>query len=229
MITGRAAWNSEAPRASRDRRDPLLRALGNGPTTPRERHVLLEGTEPAALADCASPEIAILTANRGARLALPDAVIGAKRDWASGSCSAPARAPTQTLDLPAGRWLLSIQYFSPFDLTLTRPASQRCRPPSTASARTRSASPTTASWPAGEMTAPAARSSSPRAAERAGSRAWPATTARPRRRAGRGPRRAAPDRAAQRACGPGSTGTNRERRPKAGRRERKRAQRSACD
>ena len=44
-----------------DRRDPLLRALGSGPDRRREdRHVLLEGTEPAALADCASPEIRIL-------------------------------------------------------------------------------------------------------------------------------------------------------------------------
>jgi hypothetical protein len=122
VITGRAAWNSEAPDAFREiastpsyvlwekRRDP-----------PRERHVLLEGTEPAAFADCASPEIAILTSNDGRASLFPEVVIGQKRDWIQESTLGTGESATQSLDLPPGRWLLSLQYFSPFDLTLSAP------------------------------------------------------------------------------------------------------------
>jgi hypothetical protein len=122
VITGHAAWNSEAPDAFREiastpsyvlwekRRDP-----------PRERHVLLEGTEPAAFADCASPEIRILTENHGRASLFPEAVIGQKRDWDADSVLGTGESATQTLDLQAGRWLLSLQYFSPIDLTLSAP------------------------------------------------------------------------------------------------------------
>ena len=122
MITGRAAWNSEAPDAFREiastpsyvlwekRRDP-----------PLERHVLLEGTEPAAFADCAAPEIAILTSNPGRASLFPEVVIGQKRDWVQESTLGTGESATQALDLPRGRWLLSLQYFSPFDLTLSGP------------------------------------------------------------------------------------------------------------
>ena len=126
VITGRAAWNSEAPDAYREiastpsyvlwekRRDP-----------PLERHVLLEGTEPAAFADCASPEIAILTSNPGRASLFPDVKIGQKRDWVAESTLGTGDSATQALNLPAGRWLLSLQYFSPFDLTLSAPGFRR--------------------------------------------------------------------------------------------------------
>ncbi len=122
VITGSAAWNSEAPASFREiastpsyvlwerRRDP-----------PHERHVLLEGTEPAAFADCAAPEIAILTSNPGRASLFPAAEIGGKGDWAPASRLGTGESATQTLDLPAGRWLLSLQYFSPFGLTLSAP------------------------------------------------------------------------------------------------------------
>jgi hypothetical protein len=122
VITGRAAWNSEAPTSFRaiaftpsyvlweKRRDP-----------PRDRHVLLEGTEAGAFADCASPEIEILTSNPGRASLFPDVVTGQKRDWVEDSLLGTGGSATQTLDLPAGRWLLSLQYFSPIDLTLSAP------------------------------------------------------------------------------------------------------------
>jgi hypothetical protein len=154
VITGHAAWNSEAPDAFREiastpsyvlwekRRDP-----------PRERHVLLEGTEPAAFADCASPEIAILTENHGRASLFPDAVIGQKRDWVGDSVLGTGESATQTLDLAAGRWRLSLQYFSPIDLTLSAPGFHRPLPAALDGQR-----PNTISlanngqfWPAGEI------------------------------------------------------------------------------
>jgi hypothetical protein len=122
VVTGRAAWNSQAP--------PNFRRLAATPSfvlwertgpLPPDRHVLLEGTEAGAKAGCASPEIRILLANRGHASLFPGAVIGPKDAWNEGSILATGESTAQTLDLPAGAWNLSIQYFSPFDLTLSAP------------------------------------------------------------------------------------------------------------
>jgi hypothetical protein len=122
VITGRAAWNSQAP--------PNFKRVANtdsyvlwkrtGPT-PENRHVLLEGTEAGALAGCAAPEVRILLANPGRAGLFPDAVIGHKDDWDEGSVLETGSQTSQALRLPAGSWNLSLQYFSPFDLTLSAP------------------------------------------------------------------------------------------------------------
>jgi hypothetical protein len=122
VITGRAAWNSEAP--------PNFRRVAATPSyvlwkrtgpTPENRHVLLEGTEPAARADCAAPELRILTANPGRASLFPGAVVGVKRHWSPTATLETGESASQTLSLPAGSWTLSMQYFSPFDLTLSAP------------------------------------------------------------------------------------------------------------
>jgi hypothetical protein len=122
VITGRAAWNSEAP--------PDYRRIAATPSyvlwertgpPPQDRHVLLEGTEPAAVADCAAPEVRILLAEGGRAGLFPAAVVGPKSGWRPDSVLETGETATQTLRLPRGRWSLSLQYFSPFDLTLTGP------------------------------------------------------------------------------------------------------------
>jgi hypothetical protein len=126
VITGRAAWNSEAP--------PNFRRIATTPSyalwkrigpTPEDRHVLLEGTEPAAHADCAAPELRILTANPGRASLFPGAAIGQKSRWSPSPTLETGESASQTLNLPPGRWLLSLQYFSPFGLTLTAPGLDR--------------------------------------------------------------------------------------------------------
>jgi hypothetical protein len=123
VITGRAAWNSEAPPSG-------FRRIASTPSyvlwkrtgpPPGNRHVLLEGTEPAAHADCASPEIRILTSNRGRASLFPGAVVGGKGRWSPGTTLETGDSASQALRLPRGRWRLSLQYFSPFRLTLTAP------------------------------------------------------------------------------------------------------------
>jgi hypothetical protein len=122
MITGRAAWNSKAPanfrRIAATPSYVLWKRTGK---TPEDRHVLLEGTEAGAFADCASPEIRILLADRGRASLFPGAVLGPKSAWEEGSIIGAGAQASQSLPLPAGPWNLSIQYFSPFDLTLTAP------------------------------------------------------------------------------------------------------------
>ena len=129
VITGRAAWNSEAP--------PNFRRVASTPSyalwkrvgsTPEDRHVLLEGVEAGAKADCAAPELRILTANPGRAGLFPAVALGAKAGWRPDSILQSGESASLSLGLPRGRWLLSLQYFSPFELTLTASGLQQQLP-----------------------------------------------------------------------------------------------------
>jgi branched-subunit amino acid transport protein AzlD len=129
VITGRAAWNSEAPSGfKRVASTPSYILWKRTGTPPENRHVLLEGTEPAARADCASPEIRILLASGGRASLFPGAVIGGKGRWSPTAELEAGQSASQTLSLPAGRWRLSIQYFSPLGLTLSAPGIDQSLP-----------------------------------------------------------------------------------------------------
>jgi hypothetical protein len=154
VITGRAAWNSEAPRNFRRvaATPSYILWKRTGPT-PADRHVLLEGTEAGAKADCVAPEIRILTANPGRAALFPAVAIGSKARWSPAATLETGQSASQFLDLPAGRWRLSLQYFSPFGLTLSAPrletslkAALDGRRPSTISLASNGQF-----WPAGEI------------------------------------------------------------------------------
>ena len=122
VITSRAAWNSQAPpNFKRVAATPSYVLWKQTGLTPTHRHVLLEGTEAGAYAGCDAPEIRTLLANPGRAGLFPDAVIGQKGDWEGGSVLGTGAEASQSLQLPAGSWNLSLQYFSPFDLTLSAP------------------------------------------------------------------------------------------------------------
>ncbi len=119
VITGRAAWNSQAP--------PNFRRIAATPSyvlwkrtgkTPPDRQVLLEGTEAGAWAGCASPEIRILLSNPGRASLFPATAIAPKARWDMGSRLETGESTSQSVRLPSGHWRLSIQYFSPFSLSL---------------------------------------------------------------------------------------------------------------
>ena len=122
VVTGRAAWNSKPPpNFKRVAATPSYVLWERTGETPEDRQVLLEGVEAGAFAGCDSPEIRILLDNPGRASLFPETVIGPKGLWSPGSVLEPGGAATQTLELPAGAWNLSLQYFSPFDLTLSAP------------------------------------------------------------------------------------------------------------
>ena len=122
VITGRAAWNSQAPRNfERVATTPSYVLWKRTGPTPEDRHVLLEGTEAGARAGCAAPEIRVLLSNPGRASLFPDAVIGPKSGWEQGSILGTGERTSQSLQLPAGEWDLSLQYFSPLPLALTAP------------------------------------------------------------------------------------------------------------
>jgi hypothetical protein len=122
VITGRAAWNSQAPAGFRriDATPSFLLWKKVGPI-PADRHVLLEGVDAGAQAGCVAPEIRILLANRGRASLYPDVVAGPKAAWSNGGQLHNGELTSQALELAPGRWRLSLQYFSPFALTLSAP------------------------------------------------------------------------------------------------------------
>jgi len=154
VITGRAAWNSEAPsNFKRIAATPSYLLWKRTGETPRNRHVLLEGKDAAAFAACASPEIRILVANPGRASLFPAPTIGLAGRWDAGSVLQTGERTSQTLDLPAGRWRLSLQYFSPFELTLSAPGFRAHLKPALDGQRpnTISLSNNGQFWPAGEL------------------------------------------------------------------------------
>jgi len=154
VVTGRAAWNSEAPRGfKRIAATPSYLLWKRTGPLPIDRHVLLEGTEPAAHANCASPELRILTTNPGRASLFHGAAIGGKGRWTPEPELETGESASQALKLPAGEWSLSLQYFSPFDLTLSAPglrqplkAAQDGQRPTTISLASNGQF-----WPAGEI------------------------------------------------------------------------------
>lgn len=126
VITGRAAWNSEAPAAFRRiRATPSFLLWERTGEVPEDRHVLLEGVDAGARAGCAAPEIRILLANPGRASLFPDVAVGPKIGWDEGGELHTGERTSQAIELPRGRWHLSLQYFSPFDLTLSAPGFSR--------------------------------------------------------------------------------------------------------
>lgn len=123
LITGRAAWNSQPyPAFEKVGETPsyiLWKAKGKLTET---RKTLLEGTEAAQQVHCASPETKIFVASEGTASVFPEPVVfGQKEAWDNGTVLHTGQETSQTLDLPAGKWNLSIQYFSPVGMTLSAP------------------------------------------------------------------------------------------------------------
>jgi hypothetical protein len=126
VITGRAAWNSQAPSGfKRIAATPSFLLWERIHDVPENRHVLLEGTNAGAHAGCASPEIRILLANRGRAALFGGVTIGGKDSWDAGDRLRSGERTGQTISLPRGHWRLSLQYFSPFALTLSAPGFRR--------------------------------------------------------------------------------------------------------
>ncbi len=122
VIAGRAAWNSAAPpNFKRIAETPSYLLFERTGETPEDRHVLLEGTQAGAFADCDAPEIRILLSTPGRASIFAGAVIGPKRAWRMDGPLETGESASQRVRLPAGRWRLSLQYFAPFPLTLSAP------------------------------------------------------------------------------------------------------------
>ncbi len=122
VITSRGAWNSQnPPNFKRIAKTPSFILWERTGPMPRDRHVLLEGTEAGARAHCDSPETRILLASGGKASLFGESAIGTKPMWSNGSILETGESTSQSLDLPKGTWDLSLQYFAPFPLQITAP------------------------------------------------------------------------------------------------------------
>lgn len=122
VITSRGAWNSQhPPNFKRIAETPSFVLWERTGPTPRGRHVLLEGTEAGALAHCNSPETRILLGSGGTASLFGETQVGNKPMWSNGSILETGESTSQTLELPQGDWNLSLQYFSPFALSVDAP------------------------------------------------------------------------------------------------------------
>jgi hypothetical protein len=123
VVTTRAAYQSKAPPnfkpVQRTRDFILWQRTGR---TPRKRSTLLEGGAPAAPLNCTAPENRLLAARPGIASIYPTPVIGPKESWDNGPTPGLGQSTSQTLRLTAGRWNLSLQYFSPVPIELRAPA-----------------------------------------------------------------------------------------------------------
>jgi hypothetical protein len=120
VVTSGAAWNSRAPKGFErvDSTDSYI-LWKRTEELVRESKTLLEGTEAGALVDCRQPETKLFTEHLGVATVFPkNPVLGSKESWDPGSVLGTGDSTSQSLYLTAGRWRLSIQYFSPFRLTL---------------------------------------------------------------------------------------------------------------
>jgi hypothetical protein len=123
VVTTRAAYASKAPPNFRPvvRTDSYILWKRTGPT-PKNRATLLEGGAPAALLDCAAPENRLIVELPGRASIFPTPVVGPKENWDHGPKLDLGDETSQVLELPAGSWNLSLQYFSPVPIRLRAPA-----------------------------------------------------------------------------------------------------------
>jgi hypothetical protein len=155
VITGRGSWNSQnPPNFKRIAATPDFILWEKTGPPPQNRHVLIEGTEAGAYADCKSPEIRVLLASGGRASVFPAVTIGGKSQWDAGSVFGTGEETSQTLNLAAGEWNLSLQYFSPFELTLTAPGLEEKLPAALDGQRPNTISLGNSGqyWPAGKFT-----------------------------------------------------------------------------
>lgn len=122
VITGSAAWNSSPPPNFEEvtRTDSFILWRRKG-STPPGRHTLIEGTAAAASVDCAHPEMKILSELPGEASLLPAPVVGRRDKWGPSRFLQAGDSAEQILELPAGEWRLSLQYFAPRGIELTAP------------------------------------------------------------------------------------------------------------
>lgn len=119
VITSAAAWSSRPPEnfAEVARTDSYILWRREGETK-RGRNTLIEGTAAAAPVECTHPEMEIFSGLPGNAWLMPTPIIGRRSDWQTGRVLEPGEEAELTLEMPAGEWQLSLQYFAPDGLEL---------------------------------------------------------------------------------------------------------------
>ena len=86
-------------------------------------------------ADCKGPGVAFYRPYAGEAVVMPETQVGRREDWSPEPTVRPEGEATLALRLGSGRWNLSLQYFAPYDLTLSAPGFSRTLEPTLDSLR----------------------------------------------------------------------------------------------
>jgi hypothetical protein len=130
VITTNAAYGSTPPAGFEAARSTPSYTLWR-----RERQVDAQGVieppdAPGAVLDCTRPADRRLSERRGTATVLPAPVVGRRRWWRPASSFELDGSASQTLELAAGRWEVSLQYHSPVGLELEAPGLRELLPAS---------------------------------------------------------------------------------------------------
>jgi hypothetical protein len=125
VVTTSAAWSSKPP--------PEFDLVGetnayrlwrrNGEVS--DRPILGEAPMPAKLVDCDQEGSRYFKRLDGQAVLMPEAVVGLATEWMPAGELAPGESASLTLNLGAGMWRLSMQYFTPDGMTLRAPGYER--------------------------------------------------------------------------------------------------------
>jgi hypothetical protein len=119
VITTRAAYASGPPPSFMPVRETADFVLWRrtGPVGPRR--TVQEGPNPGALLECPSPEARKLSSNARATVFAKPPVVGGT--WSPSSTVEGASSVTQTLNIPRGRWEISLSYDATQPLRVSAP------------------------------------------------------------------------------------------------------------
>ena len=119
VITTRAAYASGPPPNFKPVRETADFVLWKRAGPVGSRRTLQEGPNPGAVLDCPSPEARKLPANARATVFARPPVVGGT--WSPSSTVEGGASVTQTLNIPRGRWEISLQYDATQPLRISAP------------------------------------------------------------------------------------------------------------
>lgn len=125
VVTTAAGWTSKAPPAFELAGETSAFKLWRRTGEVFDRSTLGEALLPAILVDCGLEGSRFFTRVDGQAVLMPETVLRNASDWTPTSDIAPGGSASQTLNLGAGIWRMSIQYFTPDGMTLSAPGFER--------------------------------------------------------------------------------------------------------
>jgi hypothetical protein len=125
VVTTGAGWTSKPPPAFELAGETADYKLWRRTSEAFDRPILSEAPLPAKLVDCSLEAGRANSRIDGEAVLMPEAVLGRADEWTPTNELKPGESASQTIELGAGRWRISIQYFTPDGMTLSAPGLTR--------------------------------------------------------------------------------------------------------
>jgi hypothetical protein len=156
FVTTSASWTSKPPAFFRLVDETPNFRLWKRTGKAFDRPIFKENELPAQLIDCNREAGLYFSQLDGEAVLMPDVELGLSEQWMPSSSLLPGESATMRLDPGPGRWLVSIQYFTPGGMNMTAPGYEKDFPAAINGQRVSNQA--TGSygqfWPAGEIVVP---------------------------------------------------------------------------